>query len=59
MNSKLVVSLQHQSDKTLSKMTHIKHIISSFFKHKIGTNYQTKEHQYYSHFTGRTWFEKY
>ena len=40
-------------------MKHIIHIIKSSFKHKIGTNWKTKQHQYFNTWTGNVWFENF
>jgi hypothetical protein len=36
---------------------HIWHTITSSFKSRIGTNYKTKQHQYYNFWTNKVWFE--
>lgn len=33
--------------------------IKGSFKHRIGSNYSTKEHQYWNVWTNKVWFEKY
>lgn len=38
---------------------YIKRVTQGYFKSRIGTNHGTREHQYYSHFTGKVWFESY
>lgn len=31
--------------------------VRSSFKHRIGTNYTTRQHQYFNTWTNRVWFE--
>ena len=35
------------------------HAIKSSFKHRIGSNYKTRQHQYYNAWTGKVWFENF
>ena len=35
------------------------HSIQSYFKTRIGSNYKTRQHQYYNTFTDKVWFESF
>jgi hypothetical protein len=43
----------------MKKIKYFIHCIKSSFRSRIGTNYSTKEHQYFNAWTGKVWFEKF
>lgn len=43
----------------MNKIKYLIYSIKSSFRHRIGTMYTTRQHQYVNMWTGKVWFEKF